>query len=61
MVVEEENRTLIIDVTWPFDNDEDALSNAGAKVDKYEPLKEFVESSGKKCEVLPFVVGALGS
>ena len=62
IVVEEDNRTLIIDVTCPFDNDEDALSNAAvAKVNKYEPLKEFVEATGKKCEVLPFVVGALGS
>ena len=53
---------LIIDVTCPFDNDDDALANAAfAKVNKYQLLKEFVESLGKKCEVLPFVVGALGS
>jgi hypothetical protein len=62
IVVEEANRVLIIDVTCPFDNDVDALSEAAlAKVHKYEPLKEFVESTGKKCVVLPFVVGALGS
>jgi hypothetical protein len=62
IVVEEANRVLIIDVTCPFDNDVDALSEAAlAKVNKYEPLKEFVESTGKKCVVLPFVVGALGS
>ena len=62
IVMEDNNSVLIIDVTCPFDNDVDALSNAAqAKVYKYQPLKEFVESSGRKCEVLAFVVGALGS
>ena len=62
IVVEEDNRVLIIDVTCPFDNDDDALSNAAvAKVNKYQPLKEFLVSRGKSCEIYPFVVGALGS
>ena len=62
VVVEEDNRVLIIDVTCPFDNDDDALSNAAvAKVNKYQPLKVFLESKGKSCKIYPFVVGALGS
>ncbi|XP_046856078.1 uncharacterized protein LOC124449173 [Xenia sp. Carnegie-2017] len=62
IVIEEDNTGIIIDVTCPFDNDEDALSVAAQKkINKYQPLKEFVLSTGKKCDVLPFVVGALGS
>ena len=62
IVVEEDNRVLIIDVTCPFDNDDDALSKAAVtKVNKYEPLKAFLESKGKSCGIYPFVVGALGS
>ena len=61
VVVEEGNRVMLIDVTCPFDNDTDALSEAAnAKVLKYQPLKEFLESKGKSCEIYPFVVGALG-
>ena len=62
IVVEEDNHVLIIDVTCPFDNDDDALSNAAvAKVNKYQPLKEFLVSRGKSCKIYSFVVGALGS
>ena len=62
IVVEEDNRVLLIDVTCPFDNDTDALSDAAAaKIEKYAPLKEFLSSKGKSCEIFPFVVGALGS
>lgn len=62
IVIEEGARVIIIDVTCPFDNDVDALGDAAlSKVNKYQPLKEFVESMGKKCDILPFVVGALGS
>ena len=62
VVVEEGNQVLLIDVTCPFDNDTNALSDAAnAKVLKYQPLKEFLVSKGKSCEIYPFVVGALGS
>ena len=62
VVVEEHNEVLIIDVTCPFDNDVDALTDAAlAKIHKYEPLKDFVISTGRKCLIFPFVVGALGS
>lgn len=62
IVIEEEDRTLIIDVTCPFDNGPDALEEAArAKISKYEPLKTHFVNLGKQCEILPFVVGALGS
>ena len=62
IVVEEDNRVSLFDVTCPFDNDTDALSDAAAaKIDKYAPLKEFLSSKGKSCEIYPFVVGAFGS
>ena len=55
-------KVLIIDVTCPFDNDIDALTDAAlAKIHKYESLKEFVVSTGRKCHIFPFVVGALGA
>lgn len=62
VVVEEDNHVLLIDVTRPFDNDTDVLSDAAsAKIEKYAPLKEFLLSKGKSCEIYPIVVGALGS
>jgi hypothetical protein len=62
LAVEEKNKVLIIDVTCPFENDENALSDAApAKFDKYQLLKDHFISHGKKCEVYRFVVGALGA
>ena len=53
---------LIINVTCHFDNDDNAFNNATvAKVKKYQPLKAFLESKGKSCEIYSFVVDALGS
>ena len=52
VVVEEDNRVLLIDVTCPFDNDTDVLSDASsARIEKYAPLKEFLLSKGKSCEI----------
>lgn len=62
IVIQEENNVYIVDVTCPFDNDVDALGDAAAaKVLKYQPLKEFFLAKNMKCEVFPFVIGALGS
>ena len=56
IVVEEKNEILIID------DDDNALSDAAqAKFNKYQVLKDHFISQGKKCEVYPFVVGALGA
>ena len=62
IVVEEDDRILIIDVTCPFDNGPDALEEAAeTKRLKYQPLKEHCDTTGKHCEILPFVIGSLGS
>lgn len=62
IVVKEENEVLIVDVTCPFDNDVNALSDAAEhKFLKYQPLKEHFIARGFKCEIYPFVIGALGS
>ena len=53
---------LIIDVTCPFDNDANALSEAAQhKFTKYEQLKQHFIAQGLHCEVYPFVIGALDS
>ena len=62
IVVEEKDDVLIIDVTCPFDNDDSALADAAqTKLNKYEPLKQHFIGLGKRCEIHPFVIGALGS
>jgi hypothetical protein len=62
IIFEEDDCTLIIDLTCPFDNGPDALKEASqAKITKYLPLKEHCQSNGKPCEILPSVVGSLGS
>ena len=62
IVVKERDKVLIIDVTCPFDNDSHALSDAAEhKFTKYEQLKQHFIACGMKCQVYPFVVGALGS
>lgn len=55
-------RTLIVDIACPFDNKSTALAEARIeKIRKYQPLVQHYQSKGFECEVLPFVVGALGS
>ena len=45
IVVEEDQRVFVMDEMCPFDNDEDALLTAAlAKINKYLPLKHYVES-----------------
>ena len=62
IVVKDNNHVLIIDVTCPFDNDANALSEAAQhKFTKYEQLKQHFIAQGLHCEVYPFVIGALGS
>jgi hypothetical protein len=62
IIVEEDNKVLIIDVCCPFDNDAEALRDAEQrKLNKYEGLKQFFIGQGKQCHVFGFVIGALGS
>ncbi|CAB4001755.1 Hypothetical predicted protein [Paramuricea clavata] len=62
IIVEEDNKVLIIDVCCPFDSNAEALCDAEQrKLNKYEGLKQFFVGQGKQCKVLGFVIGALGS
>ena len=62
IVIQENNKVIIIDVCCPFDNDPEALTDAeNCKLNKCEFLKHFFTSQGKYSEVYGFVVGALGS
>ena len=62
IIVEEDNKVLIIDVCCPFDSNAEALRDAEQrKLYKYEGLKQFFVGQGKQCEVFGFVIGALGS
>ena len=49
IIVEEDNKVLIIDVCCPFDNDAEALRDAEQrKLSKYEGLKQFFIGQGKQ-------------
>ena len=62
IIVKDQRNVLIIDVTCPFDNDSRALAEAAEhKFNKYIHLKEHFISRGLKCDIFPFVIGALGS
>ena len=57
LVIEENN-----DVTCMFDNGPTALSEAEkSKVEKYQHLIPHYSAIGKKCKVLAFVIGSLGT
>ena len=62
LVIEENNDVTVIDVTCPFDNGPTALSEAEkSKVEKYQHLIPHYSAIGKKCKVLAFVIGSLGT
>ena len=62
IVISNGNEVTIIDVTCPFDNDDDALATADFnKVTKYNHLKEHFQKQGFKCNIFGFVIGALGT
>ena len=62
IVIEDDNDVLVIDVTCPFENGENALAEADYnKVIKYEHVKRHYQSIGKRCSVHGFVIGSLGS
>ena len=61
IVVRDENRVTIIDITCPFENDKDSLHTAALrKIEKYSPLIDTFAAQGKEAKVFAFVVGALG-
>ena len=62
LLITNDNEVLIIDVTCPFENGENALAEADfAKVTKYDHVKQYFQHLGKRCDVYGFVIGALGS
>ena len=60
LVITENSKVTIIDVTCPFENGEDALSNAAErKVQKYNYLVDHFRSLNMHAKVFGFVVGPL--
>ncbi|CAB4040100.1 Hypothetical predicted protein, partial [Paramuricea clavata] len=52
----------VIDVTCQFENGDSALATADyAKVMKYQSVKTYFQSLGKRCNVYGFVIGSLGT
>jgi hypothetical protein len=52
----------VIDVTCPFENGDSALATADyTKVMKYQPVKAYFQSLGKRCNVYGFIIGSLGT
>ncbi len=62
ILIDEGDQITIIDVTCPFDNDDNALPTADYnKVMKYDHLKHHFNRLGVKCSIFGFVIGALGT
>ena len=58
----DEMSVIIVEVTCPFEGGPSALQDAAdAKVTKYQPLKTALLQHYSSVEILPFVVGSLGS
>ena len=56
-----DNKVTIVDVTCPFENDENALTSAARrKEDKYNYLIEHFRALNLQAKVFGFVVGPLG-
>ena len=61
LVITENNKVTIIDVTCPFENDDSALSSAALrKEEKYNYLIDHFRTLNKQSKVFGFVVGPLG-
>jgi hypothetical protein len=61
LVITDENKVTIIDVTCPFENDEDALRSAAERKEaKYNYLVDHFNKFNKQAKVFGFVVGPLG-
>ncbi|CAB4028427.1 Hypothetical predicted protein, partial [Paramuricea clavata] len=62
LVITDGNKVTIIDVTCPFENDEDALRLAAERKEiKYNYLVDHFNKSNKQAKVFGFVVGPLGA
>ena len=55
-------KAIVVDVTIPFEGEENSLQAArSTKGTKYSALKTWLQSQYKEVELAAFVVGALGS
>ena len=58
----DESSILLVEVSCPFEGSPTALEDAArSKTEKYEPLRQTLLQKYTSVEVLPFIVGALGS
>ena len=58
----DETSILLVEVSCPFEGSPTALEDAARiKIEKYEPLRQTLLQKYTSVEVLPFIVGALGS
>ena len=62
-IISPDNSSIIlVDVCCPFEGSPNALEDAArSKVDKYEPLRQVLLGRYASVEILPFIVGSLGS
>jgi hypothetical protein len=62
LVISRGSDITVINVTCPFENGDSALATADyAKVMKYQPVKAYFQSLGKRCNIYGFVIGSLGT
>lgn len=62
LVVTHGRNITMVDVTVPFENGPEALRAAAeSKITKYAPLASELRAQGFKVDILPFVVGSLGT
>lgn len=58
----DESSALLVEVSCPFEGSPTALEEAARlKLEKYEPLRQTLLLTYPSVEILPFIVGALGS
>ena len=58
----DESSVIIVEVSCPFEGSPTALEDAArTKLEKYEPLRQTLLQRYTSVEVLPFIVGSLGS
>lgn len=62
LVLQKQNSTLLVDITFPFENGLDAFSEARKiKENKYHELRNKLSVDGKSAKVEAIIVGSLGT
>ena len=58
----DESSIMLVEVSCPFEGSPTALEDAArSKIEKYEPLRQALLQRYASVEILPFIVGSLGS